>query len=72
MLTKREYILIFSVIAVMLVYFVVATPIMTDDGFQYEGFTESLAHGKLNFKSFYGFQGLSFFAVPIFWLIALA
>jgi len=68
MLTKREYILIFSVIAVMLVYFVVATPIMTDDGFQYEGFTESLAHGKLNFKSFYGFQGLSFFAVPIFWL----
>src|SRR3989344_1577726 len=66
--TKREYILIFSVVAVMLVYFVVATPVMTDDGFQYEGFTESLAHGKLNFKSFYGFQGLSFFAVPIFWL----
>ena len=66
--TKREYILIFSVVAVMLVYFVVATPVMTDDGFQYEGFTESLAHGKLDFKSFYGFQGLSFFAVLVFWL----
>ena len=52
----------------MLVYFLLATPAMNDDGFYYEGFTESLAKGKLDFKSFYGFQGLSFFAVPIFWL----
>jgi len=39
-----------------------------DDGFHYEGFTEALAKGKIDFKSFYGFQGLSFFAVPMFWL----
>ena len=50
------------------VYFIWATSEMNDDGFQYEGFAESLAQGKLDFKSFYGFQGLSFFAVPIFWL----
>lgn len=52
----------------MLVYFFMATPVMMDDGFHYEGFTESLAKGKIDFKSFYGFQGLSFFAVSIFWL----
>lgn len=52
----------------MLVYFLLATPVMMDDGFHYEGFAESLAKGKLDFKSFYGFQGLSFFAVPVFWL----
>lgn len=68
MIAKREYILIFSVVAVMLVYFFMATPVMMDDGFHYEGFTESLAKGKIDFKSFYGFQGLSFFAVSIFWL----
>lgn len=68
MLTRREYILIFSVMVVMLVYFIVATPAMNDDGFHYEGFAESLAKGKLDFKSFYGFQGLSFFAVSVFWL----
>lgn len=54
--------------ALMLVYFLLATPAMNDDGFQYEGFAESLAHGKIDFKSFYGFQGLSFFSVPVFWL----
>src|SRR3972149_10837326 len=67
-MAKREYWLIGIVAAVMLAYFIIATPVMNDDGFHYEGFAESLAHGKLNFKSFYGFQGLSFFAVPIFWL----
>jgi len=65
---KREYILILAITAVMLVYFIVATPVMMDDGFHYQGFTETLAEGKLDFKSFYGFQGLSFFAVPVFWL----
>ena len=52
----------------ILVYFLLATPAMNDAGFYYEGFAESLARGKLDFKSFYGFQGLSFFAVPVFWL----
>ena len=56
------------VVLAMLGYFLLATPVMMDDGFHYEGFAESLAKGKLDFKSFYGFQGLSFFAVPIFWL----
>ncbi len=68
MLTKKEYTLIFSAVAVMMVYFFVATPIMMDDGVHYEGFAESLAKGKVDFKSFYGFQGLSFFSVPVFWL----
>lgn len=65
---KQELFLVVAVSLVMLVYFIMATPVMNDDGFHYEGFAESLAHGKLDFKSFYGFQGLSFFAVPIFWL----
>lgn len=68
MFKKREYVLVFLVMAAMLAYFISATPAMTDDGFHYEGFAESLARGKLDFKSFYGFQGLSFFAVPVFWL----
>ena len=65
---KREYFLILAVVVTMLIYFLIATPVMMDDGEHYEGFAESLARGKLDFKSFYGFQGLSFFAVPIFWL----
>src|SRR3989338_11559938 len=65
---KREHVLIILTMVGMLVYFVLATPVMMDDGFHYEGFAESLANGKLDFKTFYGFQGLSFFAVPIFWL----
>lgn len=65
---KQEFLVIIFTVIVMLVYFIIATPVMMDDGFHYEGFAESLAKGKLDFKSFYGFQGLSFFAVPIFWL----
>ncbi|PIR41828.1 MAG: hypothetical protein COV30_01390 [Candidatus Yanofskybacteria bacterium CG10_big_fil_rev_8_21_14_0_10_37_15] len=65
---NRENKIVIFVVFVMLIYFVTATPIIMDDGFHYEGFTESLARGKLDFKSFYGFHGLSFFAVPIFWL----
>ncbi|MEK7076405.1 MAG: hypothetical protein AAB941_01970, partial [Patescibacteria group bacterium] len=65
---RREYALIILTMVGMLVYFILATPVMMDDGFHYEGFAESLANGKLDFKTFYGFQGLSFFAVPIFWL----
>src|SRR3989338_7453782 len=67
-MTKREYLLIGIALAVMLYYFLSATPVMMDDGVKYEGFAESLAWGHLNFKSFYGFQGLSFFSVPVFWL----
>lgn len=62
---KKEYAVLIFVIAVMAAYFLLATSIMMDDGFHYEGFAESLARGELDFKSFYGFQGLSFFAVPI-------
>ena len=65
---KKELLLIAGTMFLMLVYFFLAQPIMNDDGFHYEGFAESLAQGKLDFKSFYGFQGLSFFAVPVFWL----
>jgi 4-amino-4-deoxy-L-arabinose transferase-like glycosyltransferase len=67
-MTKQELLGMFLISLAMLIYFITATPIMNDDGFHYEGFAESLAEGKLDFKSFYGFQGLSFFAVPIFWL----
>lgn len=49
-------------------YLILARPVMMDDGYHYEGFAESLARGHLDFKSFYGFQGLSILAVPIFWL----
>ena len=52
----------------MLGYLLSANPRMADDGFGYEGFTESLAHGKIDFNSFYGTQGLSILAVPVFWL----
>src|SRR3989344_6089660 len=65
---SKNFWLIGAVMILMLAYFLLATPQMNDDGFHYEGFAESLAEGKLDFKSFYGFHGLSFFAVPIFWL----
>jgi len=67
-MNNNEKIIIFLAVLTVLLYFLVATPMLMDDGNQYEGFAQSLAHGKLDFKSFYGFQGLSFFAVPIFWL----
>ena len=63
-----SYKIVILVVLAMFGYFLLATPVMMDDGFHYEGFAESLARGKLDFKSFYGLQGLSFFAVPIFWL----
>ena len=56
------------VVAVMVAFFLLGKPVMMDDGFQYQGFTEALARGHLDFRSFYGFQGLSFFAVPVYWL----
>lgn len=65
---KRDAIILVVVVAVMAVYFIVAHPVMMDDGFHYEGFAEDLAYGRLNFQDYYGFQGLSFFAVPIYWL----
>ncbi len=67
--SKIEKILILFVVVLMALYiFWLAHPLMMDDGVQYEGFAESLAHGHLDFKSFYGFQGLSILSVPIFWL----
>src|SRR3989344_6952021 len=65
---KIPYLVIVASIFFMAFYFVAGRMQMNDDGFQYEGFAESLAGGFLDFKSFYGFQGLSFFAVPVFWL----
>lgn len=65
---KKTLLVVSGVIALMITYFILAHFQMMDDGFQYEGFTESAAMGHLDFKSFYGFQGLSFFAVPVFWL----
>src|SRR3989344_3748452 len=65
---RSTKILLAVIIGLMLVYFLIATPKMMDDGNQYEGFTESLARGDLDFKSFYGFQGLSILSVPIFWI----
>lgn len=65
---KKEYYVIILIMVGMAAYFWFGHSVMTDDGFQYEGFTESLARGHLDFKSFYGFQGLSFFAVLVFWL----
>ena len=65
---SHSYKIIILVVLAMSGYFLLSTPVMMDDGFHYEGFAESLAKGNLDFKSFYGFQGLSFFAVPVFWL----
>ncbi len=67
-MTRQDYIILLVAVSTMLVYFLLASPVMMDDGFHYEGFTEALAHGKLDFKSFYGFQGLSILSVPIYWL----
>lgn len=67
-MTRQDYIILLVAILTMLLYFLFATPVMMDDGFHYEGFTEALAHGKLDFKSFYGFQGLSILSVLIYWL----
>lgn len=64
----KEFWVIFLAVIIMTAYFIVASPDLMDDGNHYEGFTESLAKGKLDFKSFYGFQGLSILSVPVFWL----
>ena len=53
---------------VMAIYFMIGNPNMADDGFHYQGFTESLSRGVIDFKSFYGFMGLSILSVPVYWL----
>src|SRR3989338_2423835 len=65
---NKKAIIVAFVMLVMGVFFMAGKPIMADDGFHYQGFAEALARGDLNFKDFYGFQGLSFFAVPVYWL----
>lgn len=65
---KREYVLVAVSMVIMLAYFLMAHPALNDDGFHYEGFAESAARGEIDFKSFYGFQGLSFLAVPVIWV----
>src|SRR3989344_6403378 len=67
-MNKTHTILILIVIAVMATYFLIGQPELTDDGFHYQGFTESLARGVVDFKSYYGFMGLSILSVPFFWL----
>lgn len=67
-LEKREKLLILTVVFTMVVYFFISHPQLADDGFHYEGFTESLARGVIDFKSYYGFMGLSVLSVPAFWL----
>src|SRR3989338_10262879 len=69
MTDRKHKVLILSVVLIMVIYFCLGQPKLADDGFHYGGFAESLARGVIDFKSFYGFQGLSFFAAPIFWLI---
>ena len=65
---KREKLIILFAVLGMAFYFLIATPQIMDDGTHYQGFTESLARGKLDFKTFYGFHGLSIISVPIFWI----
>lgn len=64
----NEKIIVAIVMLLMLAYFLLASPALNDDGFHYEGFAEAAARGEIDFKNFYGFQGLSFLAVPVFWL----
>ena len=64
----NEYKIIILVVAIMAAYFLIGQPELTDDGFHYQGFTESLAKGIVDFKSYYGFMGLSILSVPFFWI----
>jgi hypothetical protein len=66
--SNKEILFLGLITAAMLAYFIIARPVMMDDGFHYEGFAETLAHGRLDFKDFYGFQGLSILSVSVFWL----
>jgi hypothetical protein len=65
---RKATLILCSVIILMTAYLLVSVPHLLDDGFQYEGFAEALARGNLDFSSYYGFQGLSILAVPIYWL----
>src|SRR3989344_1148835 len=65
---SKNFWLISGVVILMLVYFWLARPELADDGYHYEGFGESLARGVVDFKSLYGFMGLSILSVPFFWL----
>lgn len=67
-MNKKDKILILTVVTVMVVYFALSQPELTDDGFHYEGFTEKLSQGIVDFKSYYGFMGLSILSVPVFWV----
>lgn len=67
-LAQNEKILIYVSMIVMAVYFLLGQPELADDGIQYEGFAESLARGVVDFRSYYGFMGLSILSVPFFWL----
>jgi len=68
MFMSKEYKILILVGVVMAVYFSLGQPELADDGIQYQGFTESLARGVVDFKSYYGFMGLSILSVILFWL----
>lgn len=55
-----------AVIVAMLVYFLLTRSALNDDGLHYEGFAEAVTRGQIDFKTFYGFQGLSFFAALVY------
>lgn len=56
---KRANIIILVVCLTLLTYFLAGRVYLMDDGFHYQGFAQALAGGDLDFKSYYGFQGLS-------------
>ena len=56
------------IVVCMALYFFLGQPVMMDDGFQYQGFTEMLGNGVIDFGSYYGFHGLSFLALPVYLL----
>ncbi len=65
---NRERIFLGICMLSLVSFFLLGHPVMMDDGSHYEGFAEALARGKIDFQSFYGFQGLSFFAAPVYLL----
>ena len=50
-------------------YLVMARPVMGDDGFVYQSFSEILVdEGRFDFKNHYGFMGLSLLNAPVYFL----
>ena len=67
-LLNRDKAAILLIMAGMAIYFLLGRIVLMDDGVMYQGFAEALSRGVVDFRSYYGFQGLSILAVPIIWL----